>query len=157
MNGMEKSVSELHGMLKTTETSIKRAPSTVLLVQNKGKGKGKGKRKGVAEVGGTKPAAKPNPPPAKKAKTSKDAVCFFCQKPGHWRRNCKLYMEDLKKKKKKGEASTSGIFVIGVHLSIPTTWVLDTACGSHICTNVQGLRRSRKLSRGEMDLLEIVP
>ena len=63
---MEKSVSELHGMLKTAEASIKKAPSTVLLVQNKGKGKGKGKRKGDAEVGGTKLAAKPNPPPAKK-------------------------------------------------------------------------------------------
>ena len=150
MNGMEKTISELHGMLKTAEVSIKKAPSTVLLVQDKGKGKGKGKRKGDAEVGGTKPAARPNPPPAKKAKTSKDAVCFFCQKPGHWRRNCKLYMEDLKKKK--NEASTSGIFVIGVHLSTPTTWVLDTACGSHICTNVQGLRRSRKLDRGEVDL-----
>ena len=59
-------------------------------------------------------------------------------------------MEDLKKKK--SEASTSGIYVIGVHLSTPTTSVLDTACGSHICTNVQGLRRSRKLSRGEVDL-----
>ena len=44
MNGMEKTVSELHGMLKTAEASIKKAPSTVLLVQNKGKGKGKGKR-----------------------------------------------------------------------------------------------------------------
>ena len=110
------------------EASIKKAPSTVLLVQNKGKGKGKGKRKGDAEVGGTKPAAKPNPPPAKKAKPTKEAVCFFCQKPVHWRRNCKLYMEDLKKKK--SEVSTSGIYVIGVHLSTPTTWVLDTACGS---------------------------
>ena len=37
-------------------------------------------------------------------------------------------------------------------MSTPTTWVLDTACGSHICTNVQGLRRSRKLDRGEVDL-----
>ena len=76
MNGMEKTVSELHGMLKTAEASIKKAPSTVLLVQDKGKGKGKGKRKGDAEVGGTKVAAKPNPPPAKKAKPNKDTVCF---------------------------------------------------------------------------------
>ena len=79
-------------------------------------------------VGETKPAPK-------KAKPAKDTVCFFCQKPGHWKRNCKLYMEDLKKQKKGAEASTSGIYVIGVHFST-TTWVLDTACGSHICTNV---------------------
>jgi len=32
MNGMEKSVSELHGMLKTVEASVKKAPSTVLMV-----------------------------------------------------------------------------------------------------------------------------
>ena len=76
---MEKTVSELHGMLKTAEASIEKAPNTVLLVQNKGKGKGKGKRKGDAEVGGTKPAAKPNPPPAKKAKPNKETFCFFCQ------------------------------------------------------------------------------
>ena len=60
-------------------------------------------------------------------------------------------MEDLKKKKKGAEASTSGIYVIGVHFS-KTTWVLDTACGSYICTNVEGLRDSRKLDRGELDL-----
>ena len=69
--------------------------------QNQGKGKGKGKRKGNAVAGETKPAAKPNPQPAKKTKPTKDAVCFFCQKPGHWKRNCKLYMEDLKKEEER--------------------------------------------------------
>ena len=33
------------------------------------------------------------------------------------------------------------------------SWVLDTRCGSHICTNVQGLRESRKLKQGELDLI----
>ena len=112
---------------------------------------GKRKRKGKALVGETKPGNKPNPQPANKAKPSKDAICFFCQKPGHWKRNCKLYLED-KKKKKSDEVSTSGIFVIDIHFSTLTTWVLDTACGSHICTNVQGLKDSRKLDRNEVDL-----
>ena len=31
-------------------------------------------------------------------------------------------------------------------------WVLDTGCGSHICTNMQGLRNSRRLRKGELDL-----
>ena len=61
-------------------------------------------------------------------------------------------MEDLKKQKKGTGPSTSGIFVINVHFSAQTTWVLDTVCGSHICTNVQGLRDSRKLDRSEVDL-----
>ena len=60
-------------------------------------------------------------------------------------------MED-KRKKKSDEVSTSGIFIIDVHLSTLTIWVLDTACGSHICTNVQGLRDTRKLDRSEVDL-----
>ena len=30
--------------------------------------------------------------------------------------------------------------------------MLDTGCGSHICVNVQGLRSSRSLAKGEMDL-----
>ena len=93
-----------------------------LMVQkNQGKGKGKGKRKGKATVGETKLGDKPNPQPAKKAKPSRDAICFFCQMSRHWKWNCKLYLED-QKKKKSGEVSTSGIFVIDVHFSTLTTW-----------------------------------
>ena len=36
--------------------------------------------------------------------------------------------------------SNSGIFVIEINLSTSASWVLDTGCGSHICTNVQGLK-----------------
>ena len=48
-------------------------------------------------------------------------------------------MEDLKKQKKGTRPSTSGIFVTNIHFS-------------HICTNVQGLRDTRKLDRSEVDL-----
>ena len=48
--------------------------------------------------------------------------------------------------------STSGIYIIEVNLSISTSWVLDTGCGSHICSNVQGLRNKRTLTEGEVDL-----
>ena len=37
-------------------------------------------------------------------------------------------------------------------MSTSTSWVLDTGCGSHICINVQGLRGSRTLAKGEIDL-----
>ena len=36
--------------------------------------------------------------------------------------------------------------------SEPSTWVLDTGCGTHLCNNVQGLRNSRRLRHGEVDL-----
>ena len=46
----------------------------------KGKGKGKGKRKGKDVVGETKPAPRPNPQPAKKAKPTKESICFSARK-----------------------------------------------------------------------------
>ena len=127
MNEMDKSISELHTMIKTAEQNIKSKPGHVLRVQN-GKGfKGKGKGKSNAQ---------PKPKPEPKAKAPKEGVCFFCNEPGHWKRNCKLYLEDLKKKKKTGETSSSGISVIQINFSPSSSWVLDTGCGSHICTNV---------------------
>ena len=56
------------------------------------------------------------------------------------------------KKKKSSEATTLGIYVIEVNLSTSASWVLDTGCGSHICVNVQGLRSSRSLAKGKVDL-----
>ena len=91
---MEKSISELHAMLKTTEQNIKRKPSSVLMVQ---KGKGM-KRKGKGNAKAMK-SSKPKPKPKPKAKPLKEGVCFHCNEPGHWKRNCKLYLDDLKKKK----------------------------------------------------------
>jgi len=37
-------------------------------------------------------------------------------------------------------------------MSTSTSWVLDTGCGSHICTDLQGLRTSKALAKGEVDL-----
>ena len=119
MNEMDKSISELHTMLKTAEQNIKSKLDHVLMIQN-GKGfkkKGKGKGKGM-----------PNAQPEPKAKAPKECVCFFCNEPGHWNRNCKPYLEDLKKKKKTGETSFSGIYVIQINFSPSSSWVLDTGC-----------------------------
>ena len=140
MHNME-TISELHEMLKTIEQNIK-TTSNILMVQ-KGKGKDT-KRKWVIE-GKTKDNKKPKPnldtkgekPKTKqpKAKEPKEGQCFFCNEPGHWKRNCKLYLEDLKKKKG-SETTSSGIYVIEVNLSTFVSWVLDTGCGSHIYVNV---------------------
>ena len=46
-----------------------------------------------------------------------------------------------------------GMFFIAINIvSLNNIWVLDTRCGSHICTDMQGLRNSRKLNKGELDL-----
>ena len=124
MHNMEKMIYELHGMLKTIEQNIK-TTSNVLMVQ-KGKGKDT-KRKWVTKgkaKDNKKPKPNPNPntkgkkPKTKqpKAKEPKEGQCFFYNESGHWKRNCKLYLEDLKKKK--GSETTSfGIYVIEVNLS----------------------------------------
>ena len=67
MNNMEKSISELQTMLKTTEQNIKKKPSSVLMIQ-KGKGmkkKGKGNAKAMK-------ISKPKPKPKPKAKPPKE-------------------------------------------------------------------------------------
>ena len=47
----------------------------------------------------------------------------------------------------------SGIYAIEVNtISYGNLWVLDTGCDSHICTDMQGLRDSRKLTKGESNL-----
>ena len=153
MYSMDKTISALHGMLKTAEKNIKNSTKDVLMV-NKGKGMKKvGKGKGKNYKGFQKPKAKLKPKSKDKsqAKPPKEGICFFCNEPGHWKRNCKLYLDDLKKNK--GSVTTSsGIHVIELNLSTSDSWVLDTGSGSHNCTNVQGLKRSRYLAKGEVDL-----
>ena len=53
---------------------------------------------------------------------------------------------------KGSEATSSDIYVIEVNLYTSVSWVLDTGCGSHIYVNVQGLKNSRSLAKGEVDL-----
>ncbi|KAK8712124.1 hypothetical protein V6N13_147374 [Hibiscus sabdariffa] len=45
---------------------------------------------------------------------SKDRKCIYCETSGHWKRNCHLYLEEVKKAKVIG-ASSSGINVIDVN------------------------------------------
>ncbi|KAJ9558333.1 hypothetical protein OSB04_012947 [Centaurea solstitialis] len=164
MNNLEKTIMELHGMLKTAESNMaKSKPAAPVLAIREG---GIKKKKKVAPVKGKGKgkAIQPNPKPKTKgqgkaesnipqSKTPEDAVCFYCKEVGHWRRSCPKYLEELKKLKANG-ASTSGTYMIELHsTSTSNSWVLDTGCGTHICTNVQGLKRSRKVRRGELDLI----
>ena len=73
--------------------------------------------------------------------------CFYCDKISHQKINCLRYLND-----KKTSVSTSGIYFIKVNYVSTTSWVFNTDCGSHICTNVLGLTRSRKLTIIEVEL-----
>ncbi|KAG8497176.1 hypothetical protein CXB51_008417 [Gossypium anomalum] len=116
---------------------------------NKGKGKAKiptkPKGKGKPNLGKGKATLKP------KGGVSKEGNCFHYGVTGHWKRNCPVYLEEIKKAKA-SRTSALGIYVIDINLSTTTSWVLDTGCGFHICTSVQGLQRSRTLAREDVDL-----
>jgi hypothetical protein len=112
MNGMEKTMAELHGMLKTAEDSIKKNPNLVMMDQKAKKKrkrwtspKGKGKKRVSDEPSSSKPKTKGKSGP------SADEECFHFHKKGHWFRNCKTYLEE-QKKKKGSESSALGINVI---------------------------------------------
>ena len=137
---------ELLNRLKTAEDSIRKEKGYVLMVEPSKERKFKsGPKKTIKKA--FKPTDK-----IKKEKKPK-GTCFHCGKDGHWKRNCKAYLESLKQKKL-NEAFTSGMFMIEINLSTSKSdsWVLDIESGSHICINMQGLKKSRKLAKGEVDL-----
>ncbi|GJX72940.1 retrotransposon protein, putative, ty1-copia subclass [Tanacetum coccineum] len=113
--------------------------------------KGNNHRKGKTKLSY---APKPKiPPPPKKYNPAKDMTCHQCGEVGHWRRNFPQYLAELMKNKKLAQgASTSGIFTIKLYSFPSKSWVYDTSCGTHICNTTQGLRGSKKLKPGALNL-----
>ena len=77
---------------------------------------------------------------------------FPFSKDGHWKRNCKAYLNSLKVKPK--ENPSEGMLIIETNISIihSTSWILDSAATTHICMSMQDLKRSRRLKQGEVSL-----
>ncbi|KAK8680799.1 hypothetical protein V6N13_109737 [Hibiscus sabdariffa] len=148
MNEINKTLPQLPGMLRTAESDMKKDGSKSILLVREAKGNGK---KVAKSKGSGKTKAKGKNVLKPKGAISKDGKCFHCNKSGHWKRNCPVYLEEVKKAKAV-RASVSGIYVIDVNMSTSSSWVLDTGCGSHICTSVQGLRMRRNLAKGDVDL-----
>ncbi len=84
MHGMDKKLTELHGMLKQAEADLKKGTSQVLMVQNKAKFKKSSWTKKKAKSGG-KQAQDPVPSASSGTKPSPSAgsTCFYCKADGH--------------------------------------------------------------------------
>ncbi|VFQ91544.1 unnamed protein product [Cuscuta campestris] len=154
MNKLEMTMPELLKFLTTAEESLgKGKGKSVLMVE----GSTIAKKSGPRSPAGTKRKGSKKPKPAsnssslkpKEGAKKKSAVCYYCGKKGHWRRNCAKLLAERKEGKK---PQTSGIFVIEVNMSDITSWVMDTGCGSHICTSMQDLHERRQLTEGEIQL-----
>ncbi|KAK8650339.1 hypothetical protein V6N13_139984 [Hibiscus sabdariffa] len=94
MNEINKTLPQLLGMLRTTENDLKMNGSKSILIvhKTKRKEKKKAKSKGNGE-------SKPKEKIALKLEKgiSKDGKCFHCNKTEHWKRNCPLFLEEVKK------------------------------------------------------------
>jgi hypothetical protein len=153
MNGMETTMVELHGMLKTVEDSIKKNINHVMMVQKEKKKrkcsmlpKDKGKKKVFTEPSSSKPKIKGKFDP------SPDEECFHCHKKGYWLSCYKKYLEE--QKKKGSEISTSGINVIEIYVAVSSSdsWVFDTGLIIHTCKSLQGLSPIRIFAKGELNV-----
>ena len=147
LNEIQTDAAGLINKLKTAEKEIKKDKNSVLVVstQKPKKDKAKGKKKAVSKTHKAKGGVK-----KKKANDNK-GTCFHCGKNGHWKRNCKEYLESIKGQ---GVVSTSGIYMIELLSTIidQSQWVLDSGSTTHVCNVLQGLRDSRRLARGEVDI-----
>ncbi|KAK9031837.1 hypothetical protein V6N11_056123 [Hibiscus sabdariffa] len=110
MNEINKTLPQLLGLLRTAKGNIEKNSSKSILMVREANTKKKAKSKGN---GKSKPKEKDSLKPKKGIII--DRKCFYCEKSGHWKRNCPLYLEEVKKAKANG-ASSSGINVIDVNI-----------------------------------------
>ena len=144
MHRAERGLNELCGMLKMAESDIKKSTGGghVMVVQNKPTFKKKGSSWKKKKKGKTKVAnPKPNPTPKAKPEPAADKECFHCHQPGHWKRNCKLYLASLKNR-----SSTSGTLVVHITEifladSYVNSCVFDIGSVAHISNSMQGMTK----------------
>ena len=110
--------------------------------QNTGSGKLKNKK------GNFK--AKKNNNNNNKAKSSDKKAkgkCFHCGIDGHWKRNCKKYLEELKIKKK----GKSDLLVLEACLveNDTSSWIVDSGATNHVCCSMQMFDSATELADGD--------
>src|SRR6266536_3387448 len=146
MSGMEKAPEEVLAMLKTAEGGLRKNRKQLLLVNKTASFKKKGKpKKG-------KGAGKTGSQSNSKGGAKNETECFYCKGTGHWKRNCKKYLEDKKSGKTGKGITVIQVNVIDVFLASENSksWVFDTGSVAHICNSIQGLQKVRRLAKNEV-------
>ncbi|GJZ36835.1 retrotransposon protein, putative, ty1-copia subclass [Tanacetum coccineum] len=137
----------LEGIPKKTHAVLAIRQGQIQKPKSQARGKGKQRGKGKSKL-----AYDPKykiPPPAKKEHPAKDTECHHCHKTGHWKRNCPLYLAELKKNKARyrklnkgaldlyvGNGNTAAVEAIGsFDLILPSGMilVLDNFSKDNIC------------------------
>ncbi|GFQ08258.1 hypothetical protein PHJA_002969800 [Phtheirospermum japonicum] len=98
MNKLDPTLDEILNMLVSYEATIKKEKSVLLTAPSGKKSSFSKKRKSSVP---SKLFVKGSSSGSKSVKVSKqvDDVCHHCGKPGHWRRNCKEYLDQKRSEK----------------------------------------------------------
>ena len=142
---------ELINLLKNAQETMSSSEKPVLVAQPSKASlpkaskttKGKKKKKTGAKTA-TKATGGVSKKGPSKSSQRKNKLCFHCNQPGHWKRDCKEYLATL----------ATGTFLVELYNLTPdhSTWVFDTGCGAHLVNDRQVLQQSRDLRQGDMAL-----
>ena len=115
MNKITTTIPELINMLKTAEEAVNKQSSKSVMVvgsstSSRRKKKMNKKKTTSAQGGVSKKKGKQGVAVPSAARKKAEGKCFHCGGTGHWKRNCKAFLDSLKKEH--GDASSSGINVI---------------------------------------------
>ncbi|KAJ9557430.1 hypothetical protein OSB04_012044 [Centaurea solstitialis] len=143
MNNMEKTIAELHSMLKTAELNMgnKNKTKDVLMVKDGGVKKKNGhastsKGKGPVQAIQSAPKKGKGKGKGKKVKPNKARTenrCFICNEIGHWRQNCpKRHEAGMKLVSSLHSKSVRDNLSMWEHDKDKGIWYLDSGCSRHM-------------------------
>ncbi|KAL6327213.1 hypothetical protein AAG906_015252 [Vitis piasezkii] len=73
--------------------------------------------------------------------------CFHCNQDGHWKRNCKTYLDELKQKKKQGKLDLLVMETCLVENDF-SSWIIDSRASNHVCISLKMLESFKDLEEG---------
>nr|GEU95506.1 hypothetical protein [Tanacetum cinerariifolium] len=158
MHCVGKKVTELHALLIDYEKGLKdKAPTPQVLTIQKGrenkpkpqankKDKSKGKTDKNKKVVPYQPKPKHNPL-KRKENPNKDQTCHHCYVARHWKRNCPLYLEELRKHKDKAEHGAAALGN-GAQAAVEAIEVFDLVLPSGLVLKLNNCYYAPSILRG---------